>query len=190
MSRQGVTIQHCAPSRSAKGNSFSLHHLLTATHATYGYRFWGGVTGYTGVVTLVAFSNPSGLGEKWFCWQTCMVRLIFFYRSTQCDHVAQCKVKNAYTYCHLDVRSWHKNYSFFYCGYWLMKLKPNGIISQGRTSNHRPHCNPFLPSSAKQSHFWDKEVSRLRRRLEEILTLERLVYEALNEKIKYQIAVY
>lgn len=57
------------------------------------------------------------------------------------------------------------------------------------TSNHHLYCNLFL-SPAPHNHFWDKEASRLRHRLEEILALERLVYEALNEKIKYQIAVY
>lgn len=50
--------------------------------------------------------------------------------------------------------------------------------------------HPPPPTGATQRHFWDKEASRLRRRLEETLALERLLYEALNEKIKYQMAVY
>lgn len=162
MSRQGVTTQHSAPSHSAKGNSFSLHHLFFGGCLS----FRGGGRGGRGGGWRGTFSDTPDLkharhtrtNAKYiyiYHSETRTPRLILLTRPLNVITRRNVKLKIHIPADPWSSHNWHTSIFFFCCGYRLMKLKANEIISQGediresifrRTySDYHPPSTPHAP---------------------------------------------
>lgn len=64
-----------------------------------------------------------------------------------------------------------------------MRLKADDLTGED-VQPSTPPPPPLFRRSATQSHFWNNESSRLTPQIRGNTRLERLLYEALNEKIK------
>lgn len=119
MSRQGVTTQHSAPSHLAKGIVFHFITSLGCGRLSFGDADLSNTSTLNTQVHAKLFTHTHR-------------ELIVVTRPLNIIMCSSVQLKIHILTDPWSSHNWHKR--FFCCGYWLMKLKANEILSQERTS--------------------------------------------------------